>query len=364
MGIADGEQWRRPVAKVVKQAFANYCVPLSETTSELPVPKGTEIIVRVGHCGVCHSDLHLHDGYFDLGAGRKLNLAGGQPLPFTLGHEIEGSIEAAGPDAKEVQTGRRVVVYPWIGCGECGLCKRGDEHLCAKPRQIGIQVDGGYASHVLVPHPRYLLDYEPIPPAIAGTYMCSGVTAYSSIAKLGGVLEQAPVLLIGLGGVGLMALAFLLAHTKHPPIVADVDEKKRALALQRGAAAAIDPGDPNARKAVFAAAGGGVAGAVDFAGTEASVTFALGTLGKGGRLVIAGLIGGQLNFPIPSFPLRGISIEGNYVGSLAEAKEMLAIVREGRVAPIPISVRPLGEAQAALDDLRSGHVVGRQVLVP
>jgi D-arabinose 1-dehydrogenase-like Zn-dependent alcohol dehydrogenase len=352
------------VATVVKQAFADYCVPLSETVTELPTLKGAEVIVRVGHCGVCHSDLHLHDGYFDLGAGKKLNLAGGQPLPFTLGHEIEGAIESAGPDAKDVQIGRRVVVYPWIGCGQCALCQRGDEHLCAKPRQIGIQVDGGYASHVLVPDPRYLLNYDPIPPAIAGTYMCSGVTAYSSIAKLGTVPEHSPVLLVGMGGVGLMALAFLLAHTKHPPIVADIDEKKRALALQRGAAVAIDPSDPNARKAVFAAAGGGIAGAVDFAGTEASVTFALGTLGKGGHLVIAGLIGGQLNFPIPSLPLRGIAIEGNYVGSLAEAKEMLAIVREGGVAPIPISIRPLAEAQGALDDLRSGHIVGRQVLVP
>jgi D-arabinose 1-dehydrogenase-like Zn-dependent alcohol dehydrogenase len=352
------------VAKVVRQAFADYRVPLSETVSELPAPRGTEVLVRVGHCGVCHSDLHLHDGYFDLGAGKKLNLAGGQPLPFTLGHEIEGTVEATGLDAREAQPGRRVVVYPWIGCGTCALCVRGDEHLCAKPRQIGIQVDGGYASHVLVPHPRYLLDYDPIPPAVAGTYMCSGVTAYSSIAKLGSVPERAPVLLVGLGGVGLMALAFLLARTKHPPIVADIDEKKRALALQRGAAAAFDPSDPNARKGVVAAAGGGVAGAVDFAGTESSVAFALGTLGKGGRLVIAGLIGGQLNFPIPSLPLRGISIEGNYVGSLAEAKEMLALVREGRVVPIPISIRPLAEAQTALDDLRAGNVVGRQVLVP
>jgi len=352
------------MTKVVRQAFANYGVPLSEIASELPVPRGTEVLVRVGHCGVCHSDLHLHDGYFDLGAGKKLNLAGGQPLPFTLGHEVEGTIEATGLEAKEAKPGRRVVVYPWIGCGTCALCVRGDEHLCAKPRQIGIQVDGGYASHVLVPHPRYLLDYDPIPPAVAGTYMCSGVTAYSSIAKLGRTPEHAPVLLVGLGGVGLMALAFLLARTKHPPIVADIDEKKRALALQRGAAAAFDPSDPGARKGVFAAAGGGVAAAVDFAGTETSVAFALGALGKGGRLVIAGLIGGQLNFPIPSLPLRGIAIEGNYVGSLEEAKEMLAIVREGRVAPIPVSIRPLGEAQAALDALRAGQVVGRQVLVP
>jgi alcohol dehydrogenase len=257
-----------------------------------------------------------------------------------------------------------VVIYPWIGCGTCALCQRGDEHLCGNPRQIGIQKDGGYATHVLVPHPRYLLDYEPIPGAIAGTYMCSGVTAYSSIAKLGAAAGDAPALLIGLGGVGLMGLSFLLAGTKQKPFVVDIDERKRALALEMGAAAAYDPADAGARKAILSATNGGVAAAVDFVGSEASVAFALGALGRGGRLVISGLIGGELKYPIPIFPLKGVSILGNYVGSLAEAKEMLALVRAGRVPPIPITERPLAEANAALDDLRAGRAVGRMVLVP
>ncbi|MCC6948655.1 MAG: alcohol dehydrogenase catalytic domain-containing protein [Bradyrhizobiaceae bacterium] len=352
------------MTRVTRQAYADYGVPLSEISAELPAPQGSEVVVRVGHCGVCHSDVHLHDGYFDLGSGRKLNMAGSQQLPFTLGHEIEGTIEAAGPDAAGAEIGRRVVVYPWIGCGSCALCLRGDEHLCARPRQIGIQKDGGYATHVLVPHPRYLLDYEPISPGLAGTYMCSGVTAYSSIAKLGAAAGDGPVLLIGLGGVGLMGLSFLLATTKQKPLVVDIDGKKRALAVQMGAAAAFDPADPGARKAVLSASDGGVAAAVDFVGSEASVAFALGALGRGGRLVVTGLIGGELKYPIPIFPLKGVSIVGNYVGSLAEAKEMLALVRAGRVPPIPITERPLAEANAALDDLRAGRAVGRMVLVP
>lgn len=352
------------MSRVVRQCYSDYGVPLRETVSELPPPQGTEVIVRVGHCGVCHSDLHLHDGYFDFGGGRKLNVAGSQQLPFTLGHEIEGTIETAGPDAHDAEPGRRVVIYPWIGCGSCALCLRGDEHLCGKPRQIGIQRDGGYATHVLVPHPRYLLDYDPIPAALAGTYMCSGVTAYSSVLKLGLLVRDAPVLLVGLGGVGLMGLSFLLATGGQKPLVADIDAKKRAHALELGAAAAFDPNEPGSRKAILAASNGGVAGAVDFAGAEASTTFALGALGRGGKLVIAGLIGGELKYPLPMFPLKGISIVGNYVGSLTEAKEMLALVRDGRVPPIPVSTRPLSEAQAALDDLRAGRTVGRTVLVP
>jgi len=347
-----------------KQAFADYGTPLGEISGATPTPQSTEVLVRVGHCGVCHSDLHLHEGHFDLGGGRKLELAGGRALPFTLGHEIEGEIEAAGPGAKDAKIGRRVVVYPWIGCGECGLCRSGEEHLCLKPRQIGIQVDGGYATHVMVPHPRYLLDYDPIPAALAGTYMCSGVTAYSSIEKLGAAATDAPVLIVGLGGVGMMGFSFLRARSKHPPIVADIDPKKREYATANGASAAFDPNDPAARKALMAASHGGFRGAIDFVGSDRTAALAYGVLAKGGKLVVAGLIGGEMKLSVPTLPLKGVSIIGNYVGSLKEAKAMLDLVRGGKVPAIPVSTRPLSEAQAALDDLKAGKTVGRAVLVP
>jgi len=352
------------MAEMKKRVFSNYAAPLYETVSEVPIPRASEVLVRVRHCGVCHSDIHLHEGYFDLGGGRKLELAGGRKLPFVLGHEIEGEIEAAGPDAKGAQAGRRIVVYPWIGCGECAFCKRNDEHLCLKPRQIGIQVDGGYATHVLVPHPRYLLDYDPIPPALAGTYMCSGVTAYSSIEKLGSIAENYPVLIVGLGGVGMMGFSFIRARSKHAPIVVDVDVKKREYALANGAAAAFDPKDPATRKAVMAASSGGVVGAIDFVGSDETATFAYGSLTKGGILVVAGLIGGEMKLSVPTLPLKGVSIVGNYVGSLAEAKAMMELVRKGKIPPIPIATRPLSQAQEALEDLKAGKTVGRAVLVP
>jgi D-arabinose 1-dehydrogenase-like Zn-dependent alcohol dehydrogenase len=115
---------------------------------------------------------------------------------------------------------------------------------------------------------------------------------------------------------------------------------------------------------VVAASGGGVAGAIDFVGSDKSAAFAYGALAKGGRLVVAGLIGGEMRLSVPTLPLRGVAIEGNYVGSLAEAKAMLALVREGKVQPIPVTTRPLSEAQTAMDDLRAGKTVGRTVLVP
>src|SRR5215207_1688963 len=224
-----------------RQSLTAYAAPLCETVAELPEPRGAEVLVRVARCGVCHSDVHLQDGYFSMGQDKRLDITAGRKLPFTLGHEIAGVIARAGPDPGDVAEGRAVAVYPWIGCGTCPACARGDEILCNAPRQLGITVDGGFATHVLVPHPRYLLDYAPIPIALAAAYMCSGLTAYSALKKLAGRAGRGPLLLVGAGGVGRMGLAFARALFAHAPIVADIDPDKRAAALHAGAAAAVDP---------------------------------------------------------------------------------------------------------------------------
>ena len=114
----------------------------------------------------------------------------------------------------------------------------------------------------------------------------------------------------------------------------------------------------------FSRATGGVAGAVDFAGTDGSLAFATGSIAKGGKVVITGLIGGSFATPIAMFPLKAMSIEGTFVGTLAEAQEMMALVRAGKIPPVPIHERPLSAAQASLDDLRAGKVIGRVVLMP
>ena len=147
--------------------------------------KGSEVLVRIARCGVCHSDLHMQDGYFTLGDGKQLDVRAGRTLPFTLGHEIAGMVESAGRTPRR-KPGAAVAVYPWIGCGQCAACKAGDENICAAPRHLGITVDGGFATHVLVPHPRYLIDYAPLSASYAGALMCSGLTAYAALKRLGG----------------------------------------------------------------------------------------------------------------------------------------------------------------------------------
>ncbi|RTL71171.1 MAG: alcohol dehydrogenase [Hyphomicrobiales bacterium] len=347
-----------------RQSLVAYAEPLQSTEAPTPVPQGTEVLLRVSHCGVCHSDIHLQDGYFDLGGGSKLDVQAGRKLPFTLGHEIAGTVEAVGPEAKGVTTGTRYAAYPWIGCGKCGLCARGDEHLCNAPRALGITVDGGYATHCMVPHPKYLLDVAGIDPAFAGALMCSGLTGYSAVNKAIAFQKAGPILIVGLGGVGMMGLQFARAMSDAPILVADIDAGKREAALKLGAAEAFDPADAGSRKAIAKASGGGVGAAVDFAGSDKSLAFAQGVVAKGGAAIVVGLIGGSFQLPVPMFPLRALTIMGSYVGSPSEAQEMLALVKAGKIAQIPMETRPLGDTNRSLDDLRAGRVVGRVVITP
>jgi alcohol dehydrogenase len=349
------------MTKLRRQSLVAYGQPLCETIIDCPAPRSNEVLVRIERCGVCHSDLHLQDGYFELGSERRLDITKDRPLPFTLGHEIAGVIESAGDEAVGATVGRRVAIYPWVGCGACAACRTGDENLCSSHRHLGIATDGGFATHVLIPHPRYLLDYAPLSPAFAGPLMCSGLTAYSALKHLGSPAERGPVLLIGLGGVGMMGLAIARALFREPPIVADIDAEKRKAALAAGAAAAYDPSDPQARRDLMKTTGGLLA-ACDFVGSEKSLQFATGVLARGGKVVVTGLLGGTFSIAAAMIAIKAMTIEGTLTGTLAEARELLDLARAGKIAPIPTHDRPLSAAQAALDDLRAGRVVGRTVL--
>jgi D-arabinose 1-dehydrogenase-like Zn-dependent alcohol dehydrogenase len=192
--------------------------------------------------------------------------------------------------------------------------------------------------------------------------MCSGLTGYSAYRKLDGIEKGAAILLVGLGGVGLAGLAAAAALHDGPIIAADVSEGARKAALERGATDAVDPTDPKALEQLMAR--GDVAGAIDFVGSPATLGFAIGAIRRGGRVFVVGLYGGAIPLPIPSLPFKAMTLGGSYVGSLDEARELMSLMRQGRVAPPMMRDRPLSEANAALDDLRGGKVVGRMVLTP
>jgi D-arabinose 1-dehydrogenase-like Zn-dependent alcohol dehydrogenase len=343
--------------------LTQFGAPLTEVIESPPSPAGAQVLLRVKACGVCHSDLHLGEGYFDLGNGRKADMSSVMQLPRTLGHEIVGVVEEVGPDASGVRAGDRRVVYPWGGCGQCARCRAGDENLCAKPNNMGIRLNGGFSNYVLVEHPKYLAEFDPLPEPFAATLACSGLTAYSALKKAAPVDAENPLLIVGAGGLGLAAVNLARALYGVGPVVADIDPTKRQAALEAGASAAVDPADPELSRRLLKETGG-FSSAIDFVGAPDTTGFGLGLLRKGGRLCIVGLFGGTLEIPLATFPLRAVGITGVMVGSLPEFRELLALAREGRVKPMPIETRPLEAAQRSMDDLRAGRVRGRVVLTP
>lgn len=348
------------------QAVTKYGKPLEWISKEIPQPKGGEALVRVTGCGVCHSDVHIHDGKFDMGKDTPAVELPEALLPLIMGHEIEGVVEALGPDAAKrnpgVKVGDRVAVFPWIGCQVCAACTRGEQHLCAANQGLGTRVHGGYADYCHVPVAEALIPCGNLPPGAGGVAMCSGLTGYSAFRKLDGIEKGSSILLVGLGGVGLAGLAAAAALHDGPIIAADVSEGARKAALERGATEAVDPTDPASLQKLVER--GDVAGAIDFVGSPATFGFALGAIRRGGRVIVVGLYGGGVPLPIPSLPFRAMTLAGSYVGSLDEARDLMAYMREGKIAAPMMRERPLAEANAALDELRGGKVVGRMVLRP
>jgi alcohol dehydrogenase len=344
-----------------RQSLVKFDGPLCETIIDTPRPRGREALVRIERCGLCHSDLHLQDGYMDLGNGKRLDTTRGMTLPFTLGHEIAGVVNEVGPDAPKNIIGQKKAVFPWIGCGECRDCLTGDENLCAKNRFIGVSIDGGFATHVLVPDIKYLLDYDPLPVNMAAALMCSGITAYGALKRLADRRRQRNLLLIGLGGVGMMGLALAQAMFKQKISVADLSPAARETALRSGATAAYDPSEADIARRIIKENDGGFDGVVDFAGNEKSMNFAVSIVARGGKIVVSGLMGGNFNLPMVQWVYKRMTIEGFMVGTLAEAHELMALARSGRIEPTAMREAPMDDAQKWMEQLRAGKVVGRVI---
>ena len=213
-----------------------------------------------------------------------------------------------------------------------------------------------------LPDAKYLLDYDPLPVNQAATLMCSGVTAYGALKRLVDRPRQRNLLLIGLGGVGMMGLSFAQAMFKQKISVADLSPAAREAALKAGAAVAYDPAEADVAKRMVKETDGGFDGVVDFAGNEKSMAFAVSTVARGGKIVVSGLMGGNFSLPMVQWIYKRMTIEGFMVGTLDEAKELMALARAGKIKPTPMKEEPMGEVQKWIDELRAGNVVGRIVL--
>ncbi|MEK6243883.1 MAG: alcohol dehydrogenase [Pseudomonadota bacterium] len=349
---------------MISYQFLEHGKPLQKVLQDTPKPKGTEVLVRITRSGVCHSDLHIWDGYFDWGGGKRFYVKErGCIPPFTLGHEPFGVVEAFGPKAKNVRIGQKRIVFPWIGCGKCAICKSGQDNYCVSgSRFLGVNRPGAYASHVLIPHPKYLVDSSGIDDAFASTLACSGLTTYSATAKLPELGPQDWVAVIGCGGLGLVCVSVLRAKGVKNLIACDIDPAKLAAAKKLGAKLTLDTRAPDAAQTLQALALGQLAGAIDLVGMPATAALGLGALRKGGRYVLCGLFGGELVHPLPPFAQRAIGLVGSYVGNLQELKEVVALAKKKKLKATPVTTRPASEVTAILEDLKAGKVLGRVVL--
>jgi D-arabinose 1-dehydrogenase-like Zn-dependent alcohol dehydrogenase len=339
--------------------------PLQSEQQTTPEPKGTEVLLKVVAAGMCHSDLHLWDGGYDLGHGDRLSLTDrGVRLPLTLGHETVGQVVALGPEAAGVEAGRNYLIFPWIGCGECRVCLAGNENYCAKPRFLGILRDGGYSDQIVVPNAKYLLDVNGIDIEAAALYACSGVTTYSALKKAGRALQQGPIVMFGAGGLGLMSLRLLRAMDGFGAVVVEVDAHKREAALAAGALAVVDGLASNAVEQIIDATGGPPQVLIDFVGSEQTAALSFQSVSKGGKIIMVGLFGGAAPWSLPLITMKAVTIQGNYLGNLGELVELLNLVRQRSVPPIPITSANLDDVNLMLDTLRAGHIVGRVVLKP
>ncbi|MEO3761408.1 alcohol dehydrogenase [Mycobacterium sp. B14F4] len=340
----------------------------SSTVTELdlptPQPSGTEVLLKVIRCGVCHTDTHLRDGGYDLGRRGKMRLSDrGVTYPLVMGHEVVGVVEEVGPDVVDVKVGDVRLIYPWVGCGKCHHCQAGRDNYCAAGKNLGVARRGGYADHILVPDAKYLIDIAGLDPSWAATMACSGLTAYSAANKVLPLPPDQPIVVIGAGGVGLTAVATLKALGHNRICVVDVSPGNLDIAIRLGASDTVLSGDDTARE-IVKTCGGPVEAVIDFVNNDTTARAAFDSLRKGGHLVQVGLFGGEFVIPTALMALKMLTISGSFVGSLDELRAVAALAKQGALPAIPIIEEPLDATSVnnALDKLVHGGVAGRIVL--
>jgi propanol-preferring alcohol dehydrogenase len=345
--------------------------PLREESLDMPHLGPRSVLVKVGAAGVCHTDIHLISGAYDLGEGRKLSATGGGTLlPLTPGHEIAGSVEDLGTEVGGTgfKKGDQVVVYPWIGCGACRKCLAGRENVCeGRPAFLGFMKDGGYSEYVLVPDARYIIRSDGIDSTQSATLACSGLTAFSAIRRCA-LRTDDLLLVVGAGGLGTAAIQIAKKTTGARIAVADIDDAKLELAARLGADHIFNTAKMDAKDLVSGVrglnGGRGADAVIDFVGKPTTVSLGVRLLGHEGKLVLVGLMGGGVQLPLPMLPLLGAQVIGSFTGSLAELAELVQLARRGLVAPVVTASYGLAEANEVLSKLERGEVQGRAVLRP
>lgn len=324
----------------------------------VPQPQGAEVLVEVTAAGLCHSDLHI------MGSP-----AGVFPytLPFTLGHETAGRVAALGPTASGVSVGDPVVIYARWGCGSCWQCAQGRDNVCARtqrgPHGAGLGRDGGLAGYILVPSARYLVPAGGLDPVAAAPMSDAALTPYHAIKlSLPALRPGSTVLILGVGGLGHMAVQILKALTPSRVVAVDLRSAALELAEQAGADATLnaDGLTPDDARAQLGSDGATVA--LDFVGAGATLELAAGSIAQGGELVYVGRAGGELRVKPGLIPYES-TVRMPTWGTLAELAEVIELARSGAIHS-EAEVYGIDDALRAYERLERGEVIGRAVVTP
>jgi propanol-preferring alcohol dehydrogenase len=332
----------------------DYRQPFQVDEVAVPDPGPGEVLVKIAGSGACHSDLHVRSGELPMLP----------ELPFILGHENAGHVEALGPGALGFEVGEPVLVYGGWGCGHCRLCLAGDEQVCDVMRWGGIGRPGGYAEYMVVPATRHLVRIPDLDPVDAAPLTDAALTPYRAFKKALPLLRPgSTVMTIGVGGLGHYGVQYLAALTAARVVAVDIAPAKRQLAQDLGADVVLDPTSDDVAEEIVGMTGGrGAAAALDFVGLDATLALAMGAVGPQGLVVLVGLAGGSVPFSFMGAATEVMLTTSNW-GNRNELEEVVELARRGDVKG-HVERHPLSAINEVFDRLEAGEIDGRAVLTP
>jgi propanol-preferring alcohol dehydrogenase len=326
---------------------------------EVPEPGPGEVLLKVGGAGACHSDLHLMEW-----PEGQMNF----DLPFTLGHENAGWVEAVGAGVKDLEVGESVAVYgPW-GCGRCRACRRSAENYCERQAEIGafgggLGLDGGMAEYMLVPDARLLLPLGDLDPRDAAPLSDAALTPYHAVKRsLDLLVPGSTAVVIGVGGLGHMAVQILRALSPARVIAVDTSAEKLRLARDVGAEEAVMAGEGAAEAINDATSGRGAELVIDMVGSDDTLALSAQVVRFESHLTVVGLAGGTFQFGFGTLPFE-CQLAIPYWGSAVELMEVLDLARAGKIRA-HVERFSLDRVEDAYEKMRSGTLDGRAVICP
>jgi NAD+-dependent secondary alcohol dehydrogenase Adh1 len=326
---------------------------------EVDEPKVTgplDVVVRIGAAGLCRTDLHIQEGQWAEKSEVK--------LPYTPGHENAGWIHEVGSGVTNVEVGDTVIVHPFITCGLCRACRRGDDMHCENGSFPGINRDGGFADFLLT-SARSVVKLDPsLHPADIAALADAGLTAIHAVKKAVPVLGAgSKVVVIGAGGLGHIGIQCLKAYTPTEIIVVDPSEPALELAREMGADHTVKvEGTSHIDTVQELTDGLGAQAIIDFVGEKGAVEDGIAMIEDGGFYYVIGY-GQNVDIPTIDIISREISFIGNLVGTYVDLQDLMTLTAQGKVS-LHTSTYPLDAINDAMADLDGGRLQGRGILVP